>query len=164
MNDKPDEIGDDYKLALGSLVVEASKLDSHLTEIIAAMTDMHLGHALIIVHHQQHSNKLDALRALFRMIYKDEDDPNYQPIKEMLGNIQRVADFRNSTVHALWHVDESGMRHTVRFQARGKLTRSRVAVPLEQIRQYTREAIDLAGSLSTLAKAYRGFPKTESQS
>jgi hypothetical protein len=126
---------------------------------------MHIIHAMILVHHQQFSNKLDCLRALFRLIYPDEDDPNYQPIKEMLDQIKTVGDFRNSVVHALWRVDEkTGVPHTVRFQARGKLTRSMQPASYEKIRQCTLEAIELAGDLGDLAKAYRGFAKIDPQS
>jgi hypothetical protein len=163
MTSKSSGIDDDYKLAFGIFLMEASKLDSKLTEIIAALTEMHITHALIIVHHQQFSNKLDSLRALFRLIYPDEDDPRYQPIKEMLDQIKAVGDFRNSVVHALWRVEE-GVPHTVRFQARGKLTRSVQPASYEKIRQCTLEAIKLAGDLGDLAEAHRGFAKIDSQS
>jgi hypothetical protein len=145
--------------------METSKLDSKLTDIIAAMTGMDIISALIVVHHQQFSNKLDCLRALFRRFYPDEDAPNYQPIKKMLDRIKAVGDFRNSVVHTAWRVDEkSGIPHTVRFQARGKLTRSVQPASYEKIRQCTLEAIDLAGSLGTLAEAYREFAKPDPQS
>jgi hypothetical protein len=148
MASKSGGLDDDYKLAFGIFVMEASKLDSRLKDIIAAMTEMDTVYALIFVHHQQFSNKLDSLRALFRIVYPDEDDPNYQPIKEMLDRIKAVGDFRNRVVHALWRVDEkTGIPQTVRFSARGKLTRSVQPASYEKIRQYTLEAIELAGDL-----------------
>lgn len=156
-----DEPGDDYKMALGALVIQTSKLDSHLTEIIAAMTGMHLRDALIVVHNQPYSAKLDALRALFRLIYPDENEPNYRPIKEMLDRIHAVAEFRNSVAHALWHIDEHGVPHTVRFKTRGKLSRSRAPAPVEKIRQCTAEAAELARSLSTLARARQELRKPD---
>jgi hypothetical protein len=163
MTSESSGLDDDYKLAFGIFVMEASKLDSKLTEIIAALTEMDIVCAMITVHHQQFSNKLDSLRALFRIIYPDEDDPKYQPIREMLDQIKEVGDFRNSIVHALWRV-EDGVPQTVRFHARGKLTRSVQPASYEKIRQYTVAAIELAGDLSDLAKAYRGFAKIDSQS
>jgi hypothetical protein len=150
-------IDNDYKLALGSLVLEVSNLDSGLTQLIAALTEMRIAYALILVHHQQFSNKLDALRALFRLIYPSEDDPQYRPVKEVLDRVKAVGDFRNSVVHALWTVDEAGTPHTVRFHARGVLTRSRQPAPIEKVREHTLEAIQLAGTLSNLAKVYRGY-------
>jgi hypothetical protein len=150
-------IDDDYKWALGGLVMEVSKLDSGLTQLIAALTEMSIIYALILVHHQQFSNKLDAVRALFRLIYPSEDDPEYRPVKDVLDRVKAVGDFRNSVVHALWTVDEAGTPHAVRFHARGELRRSRQPAPIEKVREHTLEAIQLAGALSNLAKVYRGY-------
>jgi hypothetical protein len=164
MTDASRELDNDYKLALGSLVIETSKLDSKLTDIIGSITGMDTAYALILVHHQQLSNKIDGLRAIFRLMYKGDDDPQYQPIKEMLDGIKEVVDFRNSVVHALWHIDESGTPHTVRFQARGKLTRSRQPAPIEKIRQCTREAVELGGNLSALSQLYRVYTRSPARS
>jgi hypothetical protein len=164
MTSKPAGIDDDYKLALGSLVMEVSKLDSKVTDLIVALTGMNMTYALILVHHQQFANKWDGLCALYRLMYDDESDPKFEPIKEMLTRTKEVADFRNSVVHALWHVDEHGIPHTVRFQARGKLTRSRQPAPVEKIRQYALEAIELAGTLGALAQGYREYAKIDPQS
>jgi hypothetical protein len=158
-------IDDDYKWAFGIFIMEASKLDSKLTDIIAAMTGMDTVAALIVVHHQQFSNKLDSLRALFRVLYPDDNDHRYRPIKDVLDRAKAVGDFRNSVVHCLWRVDETtGEPQTVRFSARGKLTRSVQPAPCEKIHQCTLEAIDLAGTLGTLAQAYRGLARLDPQS
>jgi hypothetical protein len=159
MTGKSAGIDDDYKLALGSLVMEVSMLDSKITDLIAALTEMETAYALILVHHQQFSNKMDGLKALFRLIYPDENDPQYQPIKRVLDRVKTVADFRSSVVHALWRVDEHGVPHTLRAQARGKLTYSSQPAPVEKIREAVREAIELAGTLGSLARVYRGYAK-----
>jgi hypothetical protein len=101
---------------------------------------------------------MDGLRALFRLIYPDDKDPQYQPIKSVLDRVKTVGEFRNSVVHALWRV-ENGIPHTVRVQARGELTRSDQPAPVEKIRQSALEAIDLGGTLGMLAKVYRGYAK-----
>jgi hypothetical protein len=150
-------IDDDYKWALGRLVMEVSNLDSALTQLIAALTEMKITYALILVHHQQFSSKIDALRALFRLVYPSEHDAQYQPVKDVLDRVKVVGDFRNSVVHALWEVDEAGTPHVVRFRARGELTHSRQPAPIEKVRDHTLEAIQLAGALSNLAKVYRGY-------
>lgn len=161
---KQSGIDSEYKLALGSLVIEVSKLDSKMTDLIGALTGMDTAYALILVHHQQFANKWDGLCALFRIIYPDDDDPQYRPVKDVLTRTKAVADFRNSVVHALWHVDAAGVPHTVRFQARGKLTRSRQPAPVEKLRQYALEAIELGGNLSALAQVYREYRKIGPQS
>jgi hypothetical protein len=159
MTSKSSGIDDDYKLALGSLVMEVAKLDSKVTDLIAALTEMEIDYALILVHHQQFSNKVDGLRALFRLIYPSDDDPQYQPVKEVLDRVKAVGDFRNSVVHALWRVDEAGVPHAVRIHARGKLTYSPQPAPVEKIREHTLEAINLAGTLTALANVYRGWAR-----
>jgi hypothetical protein len=150
-------IDDDYRLALGGLVMEVSILDSKVTELVAALSKMDLADALILVHPQQPTNKLDGLRALFRRLYPAEDDPRYRPVREVLDRVKAVTEFRNSVVHALWYVDEEGTPHAVRFQARGEFKRSIQPAPVEKIRECTLEAKDLAGSLGDLAKAYRAW-------
>jgi hypothetical protein len=159
---KSADLGNDYKMALGALVIETSKLESKLTEIIAALAKINIVEALVLVHPAPFAQKLDMLRALFRLIYPDENDPNYAPIREMLGRVKDTYDFRSSVVHALWRVDE-GVPHAVRFQRRGKLTRSAVPAPIERIRQCTVEAIASATELDALAQAYRGFAKLDPQ-
>jgi hypothetical protein len=148
------ELDDAYKLALGSLVIETSKLDSAVTNIISAIARIDLIDALILVHPSPFAPKLDMLTALYRQLYPDEKDRNYEPIKAMLNHLKDVMEFRNSVVHALWQI-EDGVPHAVRFQRRGKLTRSEVPAPIEKIRQCTLEAIELVGDLNGLAQAYR---------
>lgn len=152
-------LDNDYKLAIGELVIETSKLESRLTEIIAALANINIIDAMILVHPEQFARKLEKLTALYRLLYQDSKDPNYAPIKEMLDHIKEVSEFRNAVVHALWRTNEDGAPEAVRFHARGKLTRSVVPAPYEKIRQYTREAIELSGEIGTLAQGYRELAK-----
>ncbi len=164
MGRKSSGMDDDYKLAMGSLILEVSALDSAITDLIAALIGIDAIYALILSYHQQFSNKVDILRAIFRILYPDETDPKFRPIANILDQTKAIGDFRNSIVHALWHVDEQGIPHVVRFQARGKLTRSRRPVPIEKIHQFSCEATELAEKLSAFAKEYRGYTKAPLQS
>ncbi len=164
MTDKPRGLDDDYKLALGALVIEVSKLDSKITDLISALTKTDIAHALIMVHQQPFAQKLDVLRSLLRLIYPDDDDPNYLPIKGDLDKIKEVVEFRNMIVHALWNIDGDGIPHAVRFRAKGVLKRYRVPAPVEQIHQRTIEALDVAGTLGTLAQGFREWLKPDPQS
>jgi hypothetical protein len=156
-------LDNDYKLALGELVIETSKLESTLTEVIAALARIDLIDALVLVHPAPFAQKLDMLTALYRMMYPDEKAPSYASIKAMLGIIKDVSDFRNSVVHALWRV-EDGIPQAIRFQRRGKLTRSEVPAPIEKIRQCTREARETTGELMSLARSYRELARRGPQS
>jgi hypothetical protein len=156
---KSSGLDNDYKIALGELVIETSKLESRLTSIIAALASMGIPEALVLVHTAPFAQKLDMLTALYRLAFSDKDDPNYAPIKAILDRIKEVANFRNSVVHALWHIGDDGVPLAVRFQRRGELKRSRLPAPIEKVREYTLEAINLAGSLETLAQSYRELTK-----
>lgn len=164
MTTVPNGIDADYKQALGELVYQTSKLDSRLTDLIGAMTNTTIIEAMILVHHQQFANKLDGLKALFRIIYPDDEAPNYQSIKKMLDRLKIVADFRNTIVHAMWTIGDDGVPLAVRFSARGKFSRSRQPAPVEKLRQFSLEAIDLAGTLGMLAQGYREFEAASRQS
>lgn len=76
-------IDDDYKRALGGLVFEFSRLDSGITTAISAVTGMDILHAIILVHHQQFSNKWDALFALLRHEY-EEAASEFQPVHSLM--------------------------------------------------------------------------------
>jgi hypothetical protein len=156
---KSSGLNNDYKLALGELVIETSKLESKLTSTIAALASMGILEALVLVHPAPFTQKLDMLRALYRLIFPDKDDPNYAPIKSLLDRIKDVADFRNSVVHALWHIGDDGVPQAVRFQRRGVLKRSQLPAPIENVRKCTLEAIDLAGNLETVAQGHRELTK-----
>jgi len=56
-----------------------------LTEIIAALARVEILEALILVHQEQFARKLEKLTALYRLLYPDENDPNYTPMREMLN-------------------------------------------------------------------------------
>jgi hypothetical protein len=157
---KSSGLDNDYKLALGELVIETSKLESTLTSIIAALVSMDILEALVLVHPAPFAQKLDMLTALYRLHFPDKEDPNYAPIKEMLDRIKDVSDFRNSVVHALWRIGDDGVPQAVRFQRRGVLKRSQLPAPIENVREYTLKAIDLAGGSRNACTRLSGINKT----
>ena len=55
MGRKSSGMDDDYKLAMGSLILEVSALDSAITDLIAALIGIDAIYALIFSHHQQFS-------------------------------------------------------------------------------------------------------------
>jgi hypothetical protein len=152
-----DGIDDDYRLAVGGLIIEMARLDSKLTDLIIAVTGMHVMHALTFVHHQQFSNKWAGIVALYRLIYPEETDWKATEAYAVLNRIKAVADFRNTLAHAMWHVDDFGVPHAVRFAARGELTRSRRPVPVEQVQEHVREAVQLQSRVDILAESDRGL-------
>ena len=73
-------------------------------------------------------------------------------------------EFRNTIVHALWIVDKNGETHTVRFQARGKLTRSRRSISASEIQRRADEALGLTQNLAEFRDHMHATKKTSSQS
>ena len=61
---------------IGRLVVNVSKLDVLLTDLIAAFSETDIVRTIILVHHQQFSNKADTLLALIRAVLRgmNEDE------------------------------------------------------------------------------------------
>jgi hypothetical protein len=128
--------------AIGSLIAQTSKLESLLTDLISIFTRMDIVSALITVHHQQTSSKIDSLLALSRLRFGK--DPQFQPIIDMFNTAKAIADFRNTIVHAAyWVIDDNGTAAAVRFTARGEFKRSRTPLTPEQIQERAAEAADL---------------------
>jgi hypothetical protein len=159
-----DGINDDYKLAVGTLVIEVARLETKLTELIAFLTGLHMANALILIHHQPFLLKLDSAVAVFRLLFADEQAWETSDARAVLDRVKVVSEFRNNIVHAMWHVDAAGMPHTVRFKGRGELTRSRQPAPVENIRQYVREAAELHAKLDRLAQHHKGCARFDPQS
>jgi hypothetical protein len=158
---KSRDLSSEYHWAIGRLFAETGKLDTALTNTIAAITGLHILHAIILVHHQQFANKLDSLTAVARIHFPDDDQWERAPLKSILDRTKAVGEFRNTLAHAQWAFDEGDVPLAVRFSARGKLKRSRKPVPLDEIREKTLEAIDLAGSLNSYALAAREWSKPD---
>lgn len=151
---KTRDLTSDYHWAIGRLFAETGKLDTALTNYIAALTGLHIVEAVILVHHQQFANKLDSVKALARLQFADEQAWERHPLKEILIRAKSVGDFRNTLAHAIWTFEEgSDVPLAVKFSARGKFDRSRKPVPIEDIQQKTLEAIELVGSLNSYAQA-----------
>jgi hypothetical protein len=140
-------LSDDHITAIGRLVVAVSKIDSLLTDLTAIFLGADIFGTLIAIHHQQIASKLSTLETLIR---KRLDDPEAQGIWDVIAPAKGVADFRNKIVHCHWIIDEAGEVYSVRFQARGKFSRSRSRLDASDILQQADAADAIAGRLSQL--------------
>jgi hypothetical protein len=147
-------LSDDHIRAIGSLVVEVSKLDSVLTDLSAILMDCHVLQAIIAIHHQQTANKIDTLKALADLAFTGEDakeaggaDDVLAWLLDLLGKAKTVNDYRSSVVHAYWTVDDTGTAYAVRFSARGKLRRTKTPHRAEEIQKRADEARAFAAEL-----------------
>ncbi|MBI2255275.1 MAG: hypothetical protein HYU58_11695 [Proteobacteria bacterium] len=142
-----------YAKPLGALVIACSKLESQLTNLIAAVTEMNIFHAVTTVHHQQFASKADTLLALLRTIFAD--DKKFDPIVALINDAKVVSDYRNSLVHAIWTFDDKGQATTVKFSARGKLSRSRSLVDIPKIEKNCALAFEIAAKIEDLTRHVR---------
>jgi hypothetical protein len=139
-------LSDDHIRAIGALVVAVSELDSLMTDLIAAVTGSGIVSALITVHHQQFVSKVHSLLALSDLAFKG--DPQFGKVQTLIKKAGAIAEYRNSLVHGHWTVDAEGVAHTVRFQARGKFSRSKRAISSSEIQARAEEALSLAARLA----------------
>jgi hypothetical protein len=137
-------LSDDHINAIGRLVVAVSKIDSLLTDITAIFLQTDIWGTIIAVHHQQIASKLSTLESLIRQRLSAADA---QGIWDVIKSAGDVAGFRNKIVHCHWTIDESGVVYAVRFQARGKFSRSRHQIDAVDIQQQADEADAIAGRL-----------------
>jgi hypothetical protein len=143
---KPPPISEAHIIAIGRLVVAVSKIDILLTDLAAALLRTDIVSAIAAIHHQQIANKIDALKTLVRLNIKGGG----AEISSLLSDAKNVANYRNTIVHAAWTVDKEGGTYAVRFQARGKFTRSRVPVAHDQILLNARQADEIVDRLGEL--------------
>jgi hypothetical protein len=132
---------------MGRLVVEVSRLDAIVTELIALATSMHLVEAIIVVHHQQLGNKIDAFQAL---LTAGADKGDSDAINPLFVQIRKLAEYRNTMVHAFWSANNAGEISTTRFTARGKFQRSKRPVDAKELAAKADEAVSLCEQLETL--------------
>lgn len=138
---------DDYAPALGRLIMACSKLDSCITNLIAVTTGMNILHAVVTVHNQQFSSKVDALTAILKQEF--QNDAEFKPIIDMISQAKKLSEFRNKLVHAIWSFDDVGTATITRFSARGKLTRSKAPVDIIEIVTRSNEAFALAEKMES---------------
>jgi hypothetical protein len=139
-------LSDDHINAIGRLVVAVSKIDVLLTDLTAALVGADILSTIALIHHQQIASKVDSLKAVVRMMRKDEASRTIQ----LLDDAGKIAAYRNTLVHAYWRIDENGDTYTVRFQARGEIKRSRRLTPASQILLKAEQAFELAEKLGKL--------------
>lgn len=141
----------DHIYEIGRLVVEVSRLEAVMTDLVGAFAGMAPIAAIITVHHQQLASKADTLLALYRLgndeIGKGEEEDR---LIALIERAKKVADFRNTVVHTMWIADEKGSVLAVKFTARGKLRRTRTPAGLEETRAQADQAAEIVQRLASL--------------
>ncbi len=138
-------------LQIGRLVVSVSKIESLLTDIVGAVTDINTIMSVVLVHHQQASSKIDSLLAIFDLLFQGKSNS----ITGLLNETKTICDFRNTIVHAHWTVDNDSITHAVRFSARGKFKRTKTPYTADQIQERADEASALIPKLIDLRDHFR---------
>lgn len=142
-----------FAAPVGRLVIGCTKLDAQLTNLIGAITEMSIYHAVIAVHHQQFTSKVDTFLAL---LHTALDEVKAKPITDMINRAKEISDYRSRLAHSIWSFDEvSGNAVTVKFSARKKFARSRQFVDIPEIEATAREAFALSEKLESLARHLR---------
>ena len=149
-----DKLPQGYTEAVGTLVLTVTELESILTDLLAIFMRTDIVGAVIALHHQQFSSKIDTLLALARARF--EDDAQYNPILDLIKKARSVGEYRNSLIHAHWAVRGTGEVHSVRFTARGKFARSKTLRPLSEIHERTCEAREILARLESLRSPLSG--------
>jgi hypothetical protein len=143
-----DILSSEHIKEIGRLVVNVSKLDVLLTDLIAAFSETDIIRTIIVVHHQQFSNKADTLLALIRAVLKGMADDEINKIIEPIVKSKAVNDFRSTIAHGIWVVDKDGTASAVRFQARGEFKRSKRPISAKDIGEQADVAFQLVKELS----------------
>ena len=142
----------DHYEAIGRLVIACTRLDAIMTDLICGATGMQPNSALITVHHQTFSSKIDTLKALL-----DARNPIYDEVPnrlvDLINEAKRIYDYRSTLVHAAWVAGDSGSPSTERITARGKLVKSKRHQPTRKIREYA----DQADAITVRLEAERVF-------
>lgn len=151
------KLSSEYHSAIGRLVAASAEIEILLTDLIGVFTEIPDARLTIAaVHHQQASSKTESLTAMMRLVF-DKDD-QFEPIIEIINQARACCDYRNSIVHAYWHIEDDGTVKTVRFSARGALKRSRVVRTYEEIDEHADEAFEIAEKLADLRDHFLARP------
>ena len=145
-----DILSESHVREIGRLVVNVSKLDTLLTDLIAAFSETDIIRTIIMVHHQQFSNKADTLLSLIRAVLKGMSESDINKFIEPIVKSKAVNDFRNMIAHGLWTVDSEGIASAVRFQARGEFKRTKHPISAKDIAQQADAAFLLVKEMSAM--------------
>jgi hypothetical protein len=133
--------------AIGRLVLSCTRLDAEITELIRRITYLSTDDALMLVHHQQFSSKVNTIKALLDARSADSLPDG---LATAIDEAKEIYDYRNTLVHAAWTVGEKGNSpETERITARGKLVVSRQHQPTTKIRAYTQRADEILARLES---------------
>lgn len=131
-------------------MVNVTRLESVVVDLIAQFMNCNILSALVALHGQQFSSKINTLRALYSIGMKTRDEANADPIMKKFAKAQTLADYRNTIVHAYWVLDSDGTPLAVRWETRGFFQRKRLPIVASQIRAKAREVAALEKELRGL--------------
>lgn len=152
------ELSEAHSLEIGQLAVLVSRLDSLMTDLIAAFSDTHIVNAMIMVHHQQFSSKVDTLRALIRMSLSGMEEMEIDQIIAPILEAKTISDYRNTVLHCIWKLDANGTPIAVKFSARGEFRKTSTPVSLEEIRGHVAKARALIPHLVEMRDHFQRSP------
>src|SRR5665213_1583229 len=135
--------------AIGSLVVSMTRLESVVIDLLAIFMEIEILTAVLAFSHQKASSNIDTLKALYSLGMSKEERES-DPTLKLLGRVAGLADYRNSIVHAYWHVESTGVTYAVRFSARGHFSRTKKPIAASEILAKTREAEQVGRTLRDL--------------
>jgi hypothetical protein len=148
-----ERIPPEYSTALGQLALGASEIDILLTDVAGALLEVDVYRAIAVIHHQQPASKVSTIKAMCRLLFRDDDGNPIKDVERIIGIIDRAgaeAEYRNSLIHAYWILDEENLPRAVRFSARGEVKRSRRHVEVTEIQSHVGAIRGLLGELREL--------------
>jgi len=148
--DMPNIIPESYALAIGEMVLAASKLDSILTDLLAIWAQTDILSAVIAFSHSQPTSKIDTLLALYQLPSSSDEIKSGDEVTRLLKRLRDLFDYRNTIIHAHWTVNGDGTISSVRFSARGQFKRSKKPVSVEDIRAHVAEMHEVEATLRSL--------------
>ena len=157
-DDIPDLISAEHTRAIGLLVLAISVIETRVTDVLTATLGLQVVEGVAAFHHQQLSGRLDTLISLLDLHLrkpKGAKEGEFAPIFDTLNKAKKLAEYRNTLVHAAWITDDDGKPMSVRFSARGEFLRSRATQDIGEIHGRVREANGIAVNLEALAASFR---------
>jgi hypothetical protein len=124
--------------------------DILLTDLIAVFSETDIIRTIIMVHHQQFSNKADTLLSLIRAVLKGMAENDINKFIDPIVKSKAVNDFRSTIAHGMWSVDKQGVASAVRFQSRGEFHRTKRPISAKDIAQQADAAFSLVKELSAM--------------
>ena len=127
--------------AIGRLAIACTDLDASLTELIAAILEIHMVDAIILVHEQGFASKYQAIVNL--MFEREKGDQLDEALRNAFARSKEIYEHRNAIVHGVYGTDENGLL-IGRVRTRGGLKVSKKPFDREHVLKDASEGFRLA--------------------